>query len=125
MADFTAFLVAVGPLAVLITKLVDFVRQFDKGNTWWKGTWIALALALGAGYALATGANYVNAIQGLVPGLYTKLSGTGGQVLTGLAIGAMASFWHEPLSGWGSKATTAPDPPMPEPGPAVPEGYDA
>lgn len=105
MGDFTAFLVAIGPLAIMITKGVDFVRSFDKGDTIWKGAWIALAMVLGVGYALLTKSNYTNLIDNPT---VMNLTGTAGQVVTGLGIGAMASFWHEPLSGWGNKAPAPP-----------------
>lgn len=104
MLEVTAFLAAIGPVAILITKVVDFVRSFDTGNTWPKGLWIALALVGGVAYALLTGLNWINLIDGLNPGVSAKLTGTPGQIATGLAIGAMACFWHEPLSGWGTKA---------------------
>lgn len=104
MLELTAFLAAIGPVAILITKVVDFVRSFDKGNTWPKGLWIALALVGGVGYALLTGLNWINLIDGLDPAVQSHLAGAPGQIATGLAIGAMACFWHEPLSGWGLKA---------------------
>jgi drug/metabolite transporter (DMT)-like permease len=108
MLEFTAFLAAIGPVAILITKAVDFVRSFDSGDTWPKGLWIALALVGGVVYAVATGANWVSLIQGLDPGVQSTLSGTVGKIATGLAVGAMACFWHEPLSGWGNKAGPTP-----------------
>ena len=97
MLDITAFLVAVGPLALMITKLVDFVRSFDKGDTWPKGLWIALSMVFGVVYALLTAANFVNLIAGLRPEVTGHLQNSWGQIVTGLAIGATASFWHEHL----------------------------
>jgi hypothetical protein len=104
MLEFTAFLVAVGPLALGITKLVDFVRTFDKEDTWWPGLWIALAFAFGILYALLTAANFVNLIGGLRPEVTGRLAGTWGQVATGIAIGGVASFWHEHLDNTSAKA---------------------
>jgi hypothetical protein len=108
MLEFTAFLAAIGPVAILLTKGVDFVRGFDKGDTWPKQIWIALALAGGVAAALVTGTNFVHLISGIDPGVQSSLSGEAGKVVTGLAIGAMACFWHEPLSGWGTKSTQTP-----------------
>jgi hypothetical protein len=107
MPDFTAFLVAVGPVAIAITKLVDFVRSFDKGDTWPKGLWIALALVLGVAMALLTGSNFADLIGGLRPEVADALGGTTGEILTGLAVGATASFWHEHLDKTSSEATAA------------------
>ena len=97
MPDFTAFLIAVGPLAIGITKVVDFIRSFDKDDSWPKGLWIALALFFGVAVALITASNFADLITGLRPEVVERLGGTTGQVLTGLAIGATASFWHEHL----------------------------
>lgn len=103
MIEFTAFLVAVGPLAIGITKLVDFVRDFDKGDTWPKNLWIALAMALGVGAALLGGINFAGLITGLSPQVASKLSGTLGQIVTGLAIGGTASVWHTQLAALSAK----------------------
>ncbi len=104
MLEFTAFLAAIGPVAILVTKVVDFIRGFDARDTWPKYLWIALALVGGIAYALLTGANFVHLINGLDPNVQSSLNETTGKIVTGLAIGAMACFWHEPLSGWGNKA---------------------
>ena len=108
MLELTAFLAAIGPVAIFLTKGTDFVRDFDKGDTRPKQLWIALPLAGGVGLALLTGANFVHLIVGLDPNVQSGLSGVAGKVITGLAIGAMASFWHEPLSGWGNKSPQQP-----------------
>jgi hypothetical protein len=108
MLELTAFLAAIGPVAILITKLVDFVRSFDKANTWPKALWIALALLGGVVYAFLTGMDFVHLINGLDPAVTTGIGATGSKLVTGLAVGAMACFWHEPLSSWGTKATTLP-----------------
>lgn len=97
MPEFTAFLIAVGPVALGITKLVDFVRNFDNGDTWPKYLWILLAMVLGVATALLTGSNFADLITGLRPEVAAKLTGTVGEVITGLAIGGTASYWHEHL----------------------------
>lgn len=107
MPDFTAFLIAVGPVAIGITKLVDVVRSFDKGDTWPKGLWIACAMVLGVGAALLTGSNFADLIVGLRPEVAGQLTGTAGEILTGIAIGATASAWHEGLDLASSKASAA------------------
>lgn len=95
MLDFVAFLAAVGPVALFVTKAVDFVRSFDSNDTWPTGLWIGLALVAGVGVALATGLNFAATISGLTPDVAAKLAGTTGQVLTGLAIGGTSCYWHE------------------------------
>ena len=107
MLDFVAFLTAVGPVAIFITKAVDFVRSFDTNDTWPKGLWIALALLGGVAVALLTGVNFMGLITGLRPEVLEKLTGTTGEVLTGLAIGATASFWHEQMDKTSSLAKAA------------------
>jgi hypothetical protein len=105
MPDLAAFLVAVGPLAILITKTVDTIRNaLDKAGTWPKVVWNLAAFALGVAYCLAFGVNLAGLIdfRGEVSSM---LQGTGGEVLTGLAIGATASFWHEHMDATSSKAT--------------------
>lgn len=107
MLDFVAFLAAVGPVAILVTKLVDFVRSFDANDTWPKGLWIALAMIFGVAIALLTGVNFVGLVTGLRPEVIEKLTGTTGEVLTGLAIGGTASFWHEQMDKTSSLAKGA------------------
>lgn len=99
MLDFTAFLVAVGPIAIGITKLVDLTRNtLDKNDDpAWKWLWNVEAFALGILYALVTGSNFVALINGLSPELSERLGGFPGQVLTGIALGGVASFWHEQM----------------------------
>jgi hypothetical protein len=106
---FTAFLIAAGPLAVGVTKAVDLTRNLvDKNDSLPKFTWNIEAFVLGVGLAVGWAYNLVAAVAHQVPALSTStaLDGTAGQIITGLAIGAMAGFWHEPLSGWGAKAPT-------------------
>ena len=106
MLELTAFLLAVGPIAIMVTKLVDFVRNaFDKQGTWPKWSWNVLSFGLGVAYSLLTATNFINLVQGLNPGVTGKLTGTWGQVVTGLAIGGTASFWHEHLDATSQKAS--------------------
>jgi hypothetical protein len=107
MLDFVAFLTAVGPVAIFITKAVDAVRSFDHGDTWPKGLWIALALVFGVVVALLTGVNFVGLVEGVRPEVAERLTGTVGEVLTGLAIGGTASFWHEQMDKTSSLADAA------------------
>lgn len=98
MLEFTAFLTAVGPIAIGITKLVDLIRNtLDKDDSWPKWSWNVAAFVLGIGYALVTATNFVNLIAGLRPELSDALGGLPGQILTGIALGGVASFWHEQM----------------------------
>lgn len=107
MLDFVAFLVAVGPVSIGVTKAVDFVRSFDKDDSWPKGLWIALAMVFGVVLALLSGANFVNLIEGLRPEVTSRLDGTLGEILTGIAIGGVASFWHEHMDKTSAQAKEA------------------
>ena len=104
---FAAFLVTAGPLAVGVTKAVDLIRNVaDKNDTMPKFTWNVAAFVLGIGLCIGWGYNLAAALAEAIPKLTGSgaLTGTSGELLTGIAVGAMASFWHEPLSGWGAKA---------------------
>lgn len=107
---FTAFLVAAVPLALMVTKGVDLVRNlFDPFNArtakipW---VWNVLAFGMGVGLALGWQYNLVSALSHTIPALTnaSTFDGVSGQVLTGLALGAMAGFWHEKLNQWSSAA---------------------
>lgn len=82
--------------SALVTKLVDLVRTaLDKqDNPKLKPVWIVLALAFGVAFALVYQADYLSSIEGLPP-VFENVTGTGAQILTGLAIGAYASGLHE------------------------------
>jgi hypothetical protein len=104
MTDLVAFLVAIGPFALGITKVVDLVRNSaDPNTTWPKWSWNVLAFGLGIAYACLTATNFVNLIATLQTGVQNKFTGTAGQIVTGLAIGGVASFHHE----WMSKMSAA------------------
>jgi hypothetical protein len=102
MPDLAAFLIAVGPLALLITKTVDTVRNILPQSLP-KVVWNLLAFGFGVGYCLLFAINLAGLIA-FQEGVSNKLTGTWGQVVTGLAIGATASFWHEHLDATSQKA---------------------
>ena len=85
-------------LGIVITKIVDAFRKFDdardsKGKAKLpKLTWIVLSWAIGIAICLVW---QIDALQGL--GASSRLSGVGGQVLTGFLTGAGGSGWHEVL----------------------------
>lgn len=102
-----AFLLAAGPLAVGVTKGVDLLRNlFDQQDR--APSWVWNVAAFGVGVALCVGWRF-NPVAGLIDAIpategTSTLTGVAGQVLSGLILGGMAGFWHEPLSGWGAKA---------------------
>jgi hypothetical protein len=103
----TAFLIAALPLAVTVTKVVDFVRNLlgaAESNVP-KWVWSLLALVVGVILALAFEINLISPIAVALPGLkgWTPDS-TLAEIGSGLAIGAMGSFWHEKLDEWSSIA---------------------
>lgn len=105
MPDLTAFLVAVGPLAILVTKTVDTLRNMF-GEVAHKWVWNLASFAIGVGYCLLFAVNLIATIE-LRPEVAGKLGGTWGEVLTGLGIGAVASFWHEHMDKTSSQAKAA------------------
>lgn len=105
----SAFVLAFGPGAIGITKLVDAVRSFDKNQDWPKLLWVGLALAFGVVICLVF---QINIIAGLVAQLPSfsgshALDGVAGQVVTGLAMGGTASYWHERMDLASSTAKAA------------------
>lgn len=105
MPDLVAFLVAAGPLAIMVTKSVDFIRNaLDKADTWPKWSWNVAAFAIGVGYCLLFAVNLMNNIA-FRPEVAGRLNGVWGSVITGLAIGGVASFWHEHMSAASAKST--------------------
>lgn len=106
-APFVAFLVAALPLSVAVTKAVDFLRNLvDGDDSLPKVTWNVVAFAVGVGLAVGWQFNLMVPLIQAVPALAhtTRLTGVAGQVLTGLAIGGMAGFWHEKLDSWSASA---------------------
>jgi hypothetical protein len=110
----TAFLIAALPLAVTVTKVVDTIRNLlgDAQAKVPKVVWNLLALAVGVVIAYAFEVNLLAPIAEALPGLkdWAPSSSTG-MLITGLAIGAMGSFWHEKMDQWSSIAKAASPPP--------------
>jgi hypothetical protein len=103
-AALAAALVVAGPVAVAVTKLVDFIRNLFGASepnipSW---VWNVLAMVLGVAIALGWGVNVFGAIVSAVPALAESdaLKGDMGTVLTGLLIGGMAGFWHDKMAQW-------------------------
>lgn len=103
-----AFVIAVGPMAITVTKIVDTIRNaFDSGGSAPPVVWNLTAFAVGVGVALLWQFNFVIPLLQAVPALAnhtSNLEGIAGQVLTGLGIGAVASGWHEKFDELSSKA---------------------
>jgi hypothetical protein len=109
LAALAGLVVAVGPIAILVTKAVDFVRNFDATDDWPKDAWIGLAMVIGVLIAVLFELNYIEGIADLVPALADSsvLDGMLGTIVTGLTIGAAASGWHEKFDLTSSKAKEA------------------
>lgn len=104
-AAFAGLLVFVAAPAAGVTKLVDAVRYFDKDDTWPKVIWIVLAMVFGVGIALLFLLNGIAPVIQALPRFQDEvLSDTAGQVLTGIAIGGVASGFHELFDLWSSTA---------------------
>lgn len=86
------FIAAVSVLSIIVTKLVDTVRNAIGPKP--RVLWNVLTFAFGIGVALLWEVDYHMLIHGLPPVL-ERMSGVWGQVVTGLGIGAVASGWHE------------------------------
>jgi hypothetical protein len=95
-AVLAAFVLAFGPLAVGDTKLVDGARAvFDKDKARPPWVWIALAMIFGLVVCILFQINAVAPVIALVPAFADKtLNDVAGQILTGLGVGGMASYWH-------------------------------
>jgi hypothetical protein len=94
-----ALLASTTVFAILITKLVDFLRNaFDKDARWPKWSWNLAALGLGIAVALIFQVNIFATIS------HTHVQGWAGQLLTGGGIGAGGSAWHEVLDTLSSSA---------------------
>lgn len=104
---FVSFLVLAAPIAGFITKAVDFVRNLiDPSGTKPKVLWQVLAFVFGVAICLGWGFNPFSGLVRSIPALAenSNFDGIAGQILSGLAAGAMASFWHEKLDQWHSAA---------------------
>lgn len=105
----TGLLAAAVPLAVGVTKGVDLTRNLvDPSDRLPKATWNIAAFAFGILLAIGWQFNIAGGLADVVPALAnsTRLDGVAGQLLTGVAIGAMSSFWHEKLDQWSSSTKT-------------------
>src|SRR5262245_12018128 len=110
----TAFLIAAIPLAVTVTKVVDTVRNLlGAGESKVpKVVWNLLALVVGVIIALGFEVNLIAPVSAAIPALKDwSPNSTMAEIITGLAIGAMGSFWHEKMDEWSSIAKGASPPP--------------
>ena len=108
-AAFTAFLIAALPLSVGVTKVVDTIRNaVDPNAKFPKVTWNVAALVIGVLAALGFGFNLFVPLVAAIPRLENSglATGTLGEVATGLALGAMAGFWHEKMAEWSARSHT-------------------
>lgn len=116
VAALVAALVVAGPVSVTVTKVVDFIRNLiDRDNDMPSWLWNVVAFAIGLAICIGWGINVFGAIVATIPALAESdaLSGTMGTILTGIAVGAMAGFWHDKMSQWSATAHAL------EPAPAV------
>ena len=105
-ATLTAVAVAFGPLAMADTKLVDMLRNMtDIDDNWPKWTWNIAAFVIGVGVCLLWQLNVMEPLVAQVPALSgADLSGFPGELITGLGVGAFASYWHENMDLKSSRA---------------------
>jgi hypothetical protein len=103
-----AVLGTIGALGLTVTKCVDLIRNLiDKQDTYPKYVWNIVALVVGLAFALGWQLNIAGSITALIPALKNaSISGTAGQVLTGVIIGGSAGFFHELLDALSGVATT-------------------
>lgn len=98
---FIAFAVAAVPLALGVTKAVEFVRRLTGSRGWTLPGWFWIGIAFMFGVALCVGwqFNLMSALVRSIPALAntSRLDGVAGQVLTGLAVGAMSGLWHDKI----------------------------
>ena len=101
------FIVAVGFFPLAVTKLTDFVRNaFDKDDSFPKFVWNLVSMALGIAVALLYELEFSNLIPNLPP-VFKDVSGLPAQIITGIGIAAVGSFWHEINDFFSSKADAA------------------
>jgi hypothetical protein len=94
-------LAIVGPVSLMVTKLVDLIRNAIDPNDTVPKTWWNVA-SFGLGIAVAS-VWHINAAVSMLPA-DSQLQDWGGIVLTGLVVGAVASGWHELLDALSSVA---------------------
>lgn len=99
----TGVAVAFGPLAIGVTKLVDGLRLLvDRTpETPWPGwVWIGAAMVISIAACLGFQINVADALIQQIPALNgsTILTGVWGQIVTGVGVAGMASYWHETMA---------------------------
>jgi hypothetical protein len=109
----TAFILALGALPIIVTKVTDMIRNaIDPVKTdgtaprFPKVTWNVVPFVVGVGICVIWEFNYAVLLPGLPPSLMT-VGDFGGRILTGLGLGAVAGGWHELFDLASSKAKAA------------------
>lgn len=102
----TALLAAIAAGAAIVTATINIVRGWvDPDHAWPNWALDLSALAIGVGYALGWQIDVSGQAFLLVPALArnsARLQGVAGQVLTGLAFGAGATFAAKVLNMFGA-----------------------
>lgn len=101
--------VAFGPLAIGLTKLVDGIRAVvdrSPDSPWADWVWILVAMGIGVGAAVGFEINVASALIKTVPAFNqtSALEGVWGQIVTGVGMAGMASYWHSNMKLKSSKA---------------------
>jgi hypothetical protein len=112
--EFAAVLALISGLSLVITKVVDFIRNLPWFKDKFVGSWVWNAVAFVAGIALCVGwnKNFVGDLMRVVPALAgdaDSLKGFSGELLSGMLLGGLSGFAHElldALSGVASRAHT-------------------
>lgn len=98
-----AVVVAFGPLAVGVTKIVDGIRNALPGGPKW--LWVPLAMVVAILVCVLFQIDVVAALAAQVPAFADKtLDPFVSQLLTGIGVGGMASYWHERMDLASSRA---------------------
>lgn len=96
MQGFAAVIAVILALAATVTKGTDFVRNFDKGDTWPKWLWNVVPMVIGVGLCWGWQQSFVGDLIAQVPALVGKTMNTQlGYVLSGLIVGGAAGGFHE------------------------------
>lgn len=99
---FTAFLFAIGPLALLTERAVTFLKTLlgDLVKNAPAVVWLVAGFAVALGICLGWQYNFIATLAHSIPAMTDKstFDGVSGQVLTGLSVGAAAGFWHEKIA---------------------------
>ncbi len=103
-----ALAVAFGPGAMGITKIVDFIRGFDKGDTWPKWSFILMAFAVAALICFGFEVNIIGGFFKELPAFSgsSALDGWAGQALSAVGLAGASSYWHERMDLASSAAKT-------------------